>query len=306
VVASRAVYLSPDDAKTDVILAAATAVLGVALRGFVATLPLYPSVGIVATVLDLGWIFALTALVPLLLARYRGDGLAAFGLGDGGVARGLILLVPAVALGLVIQFVAGAGPLGLVLGRLAGGGLTALGIGVNAALVLVGSVGTLLLYGFLASRAREGFPRSPDTSLTQLVRTTGLVVVIAAGATGLVRALTSFSLAALVLVAANVVAVTVVLLLVDRVVPVGVMVPRAALVAPVIVLVVAQIFVTGGLFRGDLVGGLYSAALATGVVVAVAASAQTRAGTALAVPLVVAAHWYPTCLSPLTLITGVC
>jgi hypothetical protein len=49
-------------------------------------------------------------------------------------------------------------------------------------------------------------------------------------------------------------------------------------VAPGRGVAVANLFAAGGLFRGDLLGALYLAAMATPTIVAVAALAQTRRG----------------------------
>ena len=306
--ASAGVYLAPDDAKTDVILAAAAAVLGVTLRGFVITLPLYPRPGLVAAVLDLGWIVVVTALVPVLLVRHRRDGASGLGFGDAGIGTGLLLAVPAVVVGLGAQLLAGAEPLTALLGRLAAPATATLTVdlAVGLARVVLFSAGALVLYGFLASRAREGFPRSPDVLLTRALRLAGLGAVGLAAVTGLVRALTQLSAVAFGLVLLNVAGLAAVLLLADRLVPAGLTMPRTVVITPLLVLVVANIFATGGLFRGDLVSAVYGAALGAGLVLPVAALAQTRAGIAPAVPLVVVVHWFPTCLSPLTIVSGLC
>lgn len=300
-------YISPDDAKTDVILAAAATIFGVAARGFVEALPLYPRQGLVGAVLSLLWVVVLTALVPVLLARYRQDGVAAFGLGasDGGWRSGLVLTVPVIVLGITLQSI-GTGTLGgSVLGRLAGA-LQPIGA-VDLVLTLVSilflSLGSLVLVGFLSVRARDGFPRSPETSLTELVRTFGLGAIAVAFVLGMLRALGPGSFVATVL---NVLALAAVLLLTDRLVPNGISVPRTTIAVPVVVVTVAHVFSMGGLFRGDLAGGLYTAALALGGTIAVAALAQTRRRAWTALPVLLAIHWWPTCLSPLVLVRGIC
>jgi hypothetical protein len=302
------VYISPDDAKTDVILAAAVAVLGVSLRGFVVQLPLYPAPGLVSAVLDLGWILALTALVPWLLARYRGDGRAAFGWGSGGgFGPGLLIALPVVLIGVVGQLLAG-GQGAVLLGRLAAPTGTAVGAidaAIGAARVVVMSLGTLVLVGFLAVRAREGFTRSPEMHLTQLVRTTGFIAILVAGVGGLLGAIGPEPMR-FVLALANAAALAGVVLLTDQAVPRGIHLPRAAIIAPVVVVVVGKVFATGGLFFGDLLSGLTTGALAIGVTLTIASAAQTRRGIGVAVPVVVAAHWWPTCLSPLVLAGGLC
>ncbi|MFP4635967.1 MAG: hypothetical protein ACLFRD_08900 [Nitriliruptoraceae bacterium] len=305
-------YLAPDDAKTDVILAAATAVLGVTLRGFVTTLPFYPRPGLAATLLDLAWVVVLTALVPVLLARHRRDGAAGFGFTGASVATslrdGLLLAVPAAVIGLGGPLLIGSTPGDALLGRIAARSpVTAcfdLICGVGWVVLAAG--GVLILYGFLAVRARDGFPRSPDVPLARLMRVVGLGAVGVAGVAGVMRALVQWSWVAFLLVLLNVLGLAAILLLVDRLVPVGPSVPRAAIAAPLIVLVIAKVFAAGGLFRGDLLGALYTAGLGAGVVLTLAVLAQTRRGVAVAIPLVLVVHWLPTCYSPLTLASGLC
>jgi hypothetical protein len=301
------VYLAPDDAKSDVILVGAVVVFGEAARGFVAQLPLYPQRGVTAVALTLAWIVALTGLVPVLLARYRGDGAAAFGLtgGAGGAAGGLLLALPVAVLGVVLATSLGAST------ALLGQWLTVTVTGaaaVDAVLGLLGwvllTVGTLLVVAFLAVRGREGFPRSPETSLTALVRSLGMGAAAIALVLGLVRA--AIGTTSLTIAVSSALAAAAVVLLADRLVPSGVVLPRTAVVAPVAVVAVANVFAAGGIFRGDLLGALYLVALATPTIVAVAALTQTRRGAWAALPLLAAVHWWPTCLAPLPLAGGLC
>lgn len=312
-------YLSPDDAKTDLILAAAVAVLGVSLRAFVAQMPGYPGAGLLGAALDLAWIVALTALVPWLLARHRGDGTKAFGIAgyastnvtsiaEGrrwALGAGLLVAVPVAAAGVLTQLLDGRGG-GVVLGRLGfaiGAPNPALELTYSVARITLLSAGALVLVGFLASRAREGFPRSPDTDLTQLVRTIGAGAVLVALVAGLLTVIAGRSAVAVLV---NVLALVGVVLLADRLIPVGVAVPRAAMIAPVVVVVAGRAFTSGGIIFGDLLGWVYTGALACGLTLMIAALAQTRRGVLVAVPALIAAHWWPTCLSPVVLAGGIC
>jgi hypothetical protein len=303
------VYLAPDDAKSDVILVGAVVVFGEAARGFVASLPLYPQRGLVALVLALAWMVALTGLVPVLLARYRGDRAAAFGLaGDaGGVVTGLLLAVPVAVLGVVLATTTALGTSAALLGQWLQVNVTGLA-GADAALGLLAwavlTLGTLLVISFLGVRGREGYPRSPETSLTALVRSLGVGAAGVALVLGLVRAVTGAT--SLTVAVTSALAGAAVALLADRLVPTGIVLPRTAVVAPVAVIAVANLFAAGGLFRGDVLGALYLAAMATPTIVAVAALAQTRRGAWAALPLVAAVHWWPTCLAPLPLAGGLC
>lgn len=310
-------FIEADDAKTDVILAAAVAVIGPSLVGFVSRLPLLPRTGVLAMAVDLLWLAAVSLLVPVLLARYRGDGVAAFGFRSGGGHLGVagapatptsaaLLVLPVAVAGVATIVLVGGGPVAAVLGSVGLSlerGADVVQVGVLALRVAVLTVGAVVLMGFLSVRSRDGFPRSPDTSLTELVRTFGLGATAVALLTGLVRVATGGPPLALVL---NLLALVAVLLLVDRLVPASVSVPRTTVVAPLLLVVVIQTFAAGGLLGGGLLLGLHRGALAAGVTIAIAATAATRRGVAVAVPMVLAVHWWPTCLSPLPGAGGLC
>jgi hypothetical protein len=301
------VYISPDDAKSDVILAAATALFGGLIRALVAQLPLYPRSGVLAVVLDLVWILALTAVVPWLLSRYRGDGLAAFGLdGDrSAIAGGIPLALPVIAAQVTLVILLGGSLVQAVGGRIggvlsAGGALQAGGptfLILQGARFVVLSLGAILLVSFLATRSREAFPRSPEMSLTEQVRTFGMGAAALSFLVGLLGSLGSIRafLAMLVTVAALVA----VLLLADRRIPARVSVPRATLIAPAVIVLLTHIFAAGGLLGGGLINGIYPGALAAGMTIAVSALVQVRAVAWSIVPLLLAAHWWQSSLSPL-------
>ncbi|MFO7777783.1 MAG: hypothetical protein R6V28_05460 [Nitriliruptoraceae bacterium] len=309
--------IDADDAKSDVILAAAVAVIGPTVITFVSRLPFVPRSGVLGALLGVAWLALLTLLVPLWLARYRGDGAAAFGLRDtagpvavagapGTTGAALLLAAPAAVAGMLALLVLGADALTVVLGRLGPAFWSAdalFGLLIAGLELVVLVAGSLVLVGFLSVRSRDGFPRSPDTSLTELVRTFGLAAVGVALLTGIVRLATGASLVLLVL---HLLALVAVLLLTDRLVPAGISVPRTTVVAPLVVVVLLQTFSAGGLFGGGLLLGLHRGALAAGVVIAIAALGATRRGTGATLALVIAAHWWPTCLSPLPGAGGLC
>ncbi len=85
----------------------------------------------------------------------------------------------------------------------------------------------------------------------------------------------------------------------DRTVPAGVTVTRPAVLTPVVLVVVAHLLAAGGIFRGGILTGLYTGGMAalTAVVVAVTIGHTRR--SALVLALLLAVHWWPTCLSPL-------
>jgi hypothetical protein len=307
------VYVSAEDSRSDVILAAATTLFGWFAVSILAQLPFYPRRGLVGLVLQVVWVFVLTGLVPWLLARYRGDGLAAFGL-DGPRSAwraGLVLAAPVVALGVLREVVLGRelGPgtvAGAVLGRIGGargpspalvdGPALTLDAVFQALLFVALTAGAILLVPFLAVRGREAF-RPTDVSLTELLRTFGMGAAAVALVLGLVRSLVA---APPLTVLLQVVALGAIVLLADRLVPVGPTTTRTAVLTPVIVVVVAHVLAAGGIFRGDLLTGLYTGALGAGTAAVVAVLVVSRTRAWAVVPLLVALHWWPSCLSPLT------
>lgn len=292
--------IEPDEARSDVILAAAAAVLGTFLIGFVRQLPLYPRTGLLGALVAAFWIFALTGLVPLLLARYRGDDLAAFGL-DGARQswrRGLVLVLPVAAMGVLNALLVAADPTVAGLGRI-GRALTspAPTVAGFAALELAFLVvGGVLLTTFLTVRGREGF-RPVDLSLTQALRTYGMGAAGVALVAGLLRSLGPDVRVGAVLL--EVAALVAVVLLADRMIPLGPTVPRGAVLAPMIVIAVAHLFALGGgLLFGNPLIGLHAGGLAAGTATVVAVLVSARNMAWATIPLLIAVHWWPTCLSP--------
>lgn len=301
-------YMSTEDARSDVILAAATAVFGVSVVAFLRQLPFYPDRGFIGVVLQLFWVFALTGLVPYLLTRYRDLGPESYGFetGRAGLRPGLLLAVPVVVAGVLRGLPVRGSVVQALLGRfspfvpgdptVSASSTTAASIALDGvialALVAILVLGTLLLYPFLTVRGRDAFSRH-EVSATEAIRTFGMGAVAAALVFGLLRSLGSDLSAVGVLV--NVVALAVLVLLADRLVPAGVTTARAAILSPVVVAFLA--FVLQSL-RGDILFGLYSASLAAGIVAVIASVVEGRAFAWAVIPPVVAMAIYPTCLTP--------
>jgi hypothetical protein len=294
------VNIGPDEARSDVILAAAAAVLGTFLIGLVTQLPLYPRTGILGALVAVFWVFALTGLVPLLLARYRGDGMKAFGLQAQRDAwrRGLVLVAPVAAVGVLQALLVAGDPMGAALGRIGRALRSPVAAApIYSALELVALVvGGLMLTTFLAVRGREGF-RPVDMSLTQALRTFGMGCAGVALIGGLLRSLGPEVRVGGVLL--EVAALVVLILLADRLVPLGPTVPRGAILAPLVVIAVAHLFALGGgLLFGNPLIGLHAGGLGAGTAVVIAVLVSARNMAWAVVPLMIAVHWWPTCLSP--------
>lgn len=300
-------YLSPDEARSDVILTGAATVFGGVLLGLLLAAPGVPRSGIGAEVVRLiGW-FVLSGLVPLLLARYRDDVPAAFGLAPGRAVpwgAALLLAVPVVVLGVLRSLLVEGSARNALLGRpgrallspvVGASSVDPLGVAFEIVGVLILTVGALLLIGFLVVRGRDAF-RDDERSSTELLRTFGAAAIGAAVVLGGLRSITAGGFVTVLL---NAAALAVVLLVVDRMIPTGAVVTRPAVLTPVVLVVVAHVLAAGGLFRGDLLFGLTTGAFAAGTVLAIAVVSEHHRTTAVVVPLLLATHWWPTCLSPL-------
>lgn len=301
-------WMTPEDSRSDFVLAAATTLFGFVVIELVTALPLYPSSGLVAELLLLFWVFALTGLVPLLLVRYRNQGLGGFGLDDdrASLGPGLLVALPLA----VVWFLKALGTFSLteaLLGRLAVGATpdptvsggagsateAAFELVVAALLVVVLGIGGALLFTFLAMRSREGFRRT-EMRLVEGLRTFGMAIVGAAFVLGL---LASFGVLAngFVGVLLDVGGLAVMILLTDRLVATTTSTSRATLLAPSIVALVLHVFQ----FRGNLILGIYAGVLAAGVVLVMTSLVETRRHAWAAVPVAAVAALYPSCLSPL-------
>lgn len=198
-------YLSPEDARSDVILTGAATVFGGVLLGLLLSAPGVPRSGLGGEiVLLLGW-FTLSGLTPVLLARYRDDVPGAFGLAHGrAVPAGaaLALAAPVVVLGvlrgLLVDGSLGAAAFGHPGRALFGSpvvgptGMDVLGVVLAVLGVLVLTVGAWLLIGFLVVRGRDAF-RDDQRSSTQLLRTFGAAAAGIALVLGGLRSLTGGS-----------------------------------------------------------------------------------------------------------------
>lgn len=311
-------WADTEEARSDFVLTAAALVFGGFIVSLVAMLPFYPRSGIVAALLSLAWLFALTALVPLLLARYRDQTADAFGLDTGreAVVPGLALAAPVVVAAVLRSVLLGGTPVRAVLGRFAGAGgfdprladpagaaLSLFDLVLAALTVAVLTVGGVLLYTFLTTRARDGF-RRVELPLTQALRSFGMAAAGIAALLGLLRSIAGAGLLPTLVTVAGLVALV---LLADRLIPAGVTTGRAAILGPAVVALVAAVVGTGGLF-GNLLGGLFVGSLAGGVAIVIACLVESRRAAWAVVPMVAAMAVYPaSCLSPLSLqLLGAC
>lgn len=294
-------WLSPEDARSDFILAAAALVFGTLVVQFLATLPFYPQ-GALSLWLRPVWVVLLMIIPARFLARYREQGLEAFGLvGDrAGLGDGILLVLPLLAAGYVRSF-SGGNVLGAFLGRLPRVASNSPGVAqldlvallLSVVVLIVAGIGSMLLFGLMVVRARDGF-RATDMPLLEALRTYGLGAVAIGTLLGLLMSLAGSSAWWEVLLDSG--AMVAVILLTDRMVASGDRTTRATILAPAIVAMVAFMFALGGgLFTQNLALSLYWGAMAASVAIVLAVLIETRRAAWAAVPLVAATVWAPTC-----------
>jgi hypothetical protein len=287
-----------DEARSDIALAIAAVVFGPLLLG-----GLRGGSGVVGVLTDAAVVLLLTAAVPLLLARTRGDRMVAFGLSGPGrtgavhgpvdtaaLGPGLVLAAPAAAAGVLAMGTVGAGAAGMLLGRLSGSAL-------QLVPVLALSLGAFAFHVFIALRGAAAFPRSPLWSLTRLLRTFGMTAAGLALGAGLLRVPAGASLPRTL---GNAGALAALVLVADRMIGTDRAVPRLAVIVPAALTLYLHVTAFG------LLAGLQAGALAAGVVTVIATLALTGRATLVLIPLVLAVHVWPTCLSPLALVRGLC
>lgn len=281
-----------DEARSDVALTVAMLVFGPLLLG-----GLRGGSGTVAVLVDLAVVLALTALVPLLLIRSRarsgGRSLTGALALDGppqGLTAGLPLAATVGAAGATTMLTAGATPGAALLGRLSGAPLQSLQ-------VVALSAGAFVFLTFVVLRGADAFPRSPEWALRRLLRTVGMGAAGLALIAGLLRVPLGADPARVVI---NAAALAVVVLLTDRLLTTRRAVPRLALLLPAGLTLYLHITAFGfGV-------GIQAGALAAGMTTVVGALALSARGAWPAIPLLLATALWPTCLTPLALVRGLC
>lgn len=302
-------YTDPEEARSDFVLAGAAYLFGPLLVNFLTSLVVgLPVVGQV-------WLLVapliVTLLVPVLLARYRGDPAAAFGLAAplaSGLATGVLIGLPvalATVLPALLMLTGSETPSAVAESLLAPAvraviaQVTAVGpVGLDALAVaanLVGWVGELGLVLYLTVKARDAF-RATYRTVPQGVAEIGRWVGLAAAVTVALLALSTLDLSLVLLVALVPVGVAGgVWLLLRRLGDPG-STTRMALIAPLALVAVRRIellgLLGGGSRPGELLLGFWAAAVVAGLSLAVSAHLEARrsawgaAGLALILGLV--------------------
>lgn len=300
-------WLSADEAKSDVILAAAATLFGGLLLGWIANLPLYPTSGLAGSIVEVVEIAVIVGLAPLLLARYREGTLEqSFALTDNsaGLWIGLLVGAPIALIEIVRRLVISGSVTDALFGRILLGQPTIVSdteltqvssIALEAVYVAVFAVATWIFLSFIAVRARAAF-RSPEMDVTAALRTFGLGAAAGGFVIGMLRGVVNRS--GFMVAFLSFVAVVAAILIADRYVPARTETTRAAMLAPAVIVLVAHVLSGGGFFRGDLITTLHRGLTSAALVIAMAALVESKNGWALPPIVAIIALW-PTCATPL-------
>jgi hypothetical protein len=275
-------YTSPDDARSDVMLAGAVFVFGpIVISLLLATIPL-ARIPFVGSGLQLATPVLLTALVPFLMVRYRRERWESYGFGGdvgGGLVAGAVLALPIVAAGLLVAVFQGRSPIAA---------LPLLGVGpgwfFGTAVRVLTWVGLAVLAVYVTVKARDAF-RADYRTLPEGILEIGRVLAIVVGVAGLLRLAVTGLVSSIVFP----VGVAAMVWLLYRQVQGPSSTSRATLLAPTILLAVGSFFISfsaARLVEGIWTGALVAAVgLAMGVLLERRRSAWSVIGLALAIAL---------------------
>ncbi len=274
-------------ALSDVVLAPAGVVIGAGLIGIMQLVPGWPG-GDIGQVVAL--VIAILAVVvwPTWLARQRGETRATGGnLVVGDLPLALVLALPTVAAGIVVQLLQGLPLNRAIYGLLSQLPLSAFGV-VRLVILLVMALGGFLILVLVARRAPTAFD-GLEISVTAGMRTYGLGLAGAAAILQVLYAIGTRRPALIGLVIGAALAATV--LLTDRHVPAGLAASRGAIITTAVVAFVLWMLQGGLLFGGPLLPRLALGATASTLALCMGAMVLAgRTWTALLVP-VAATFW---------------
>lgn len=168
-------WTSPEEARSDLFLSGAAYLFGPLLIGLLINLLLLDRITGVAQLLMIAVPFVTTALVPLLLIRYRKEQLRrdyGFGGGASALAEGVLLSLPIAVGGILAVVLAGGGPLDAL-------PLSTPGEVVLLLRRLVFWIGLPFLLLYATVKARDAFPSFPQR-LGEVVQQIGRIVALVA------------------------------------------------------------------------------------------------------------------------------
>lgn len=277
-------YTSTEDARSDLFLSGAVYVIGPAAIGILQELLRLDSVPGAALVLAVLVPIATTALVPILLMRYRGESLGQYGYGAGlppNFGIGLLLAAPIVVAALLAGLASGdpLAALGVTEVIDAGGSITALAVFLGR---LLGWLGLGFLAVYATVKARDAFRSDFRTVRDETIWLGKILAAVAAVAVSIALLFmlpdgsglfgSGFALLPLLLLLPLGVAGTIVLLL--RTLRGPSATSRATMLTPVVLLAVGPFQLT---FSGtELALNVWRAALYAGIGLTIAALQESR------------------------------
>jgi hypothetical protein len=275
-------YTSTEDARSDLFLSGAVYVIGPAVIGILTDLLRLDSIPGATVVLAILAPIATTALVPILLMRYRGESLGQYGYGAGlppNFGIGLLLAAPIVAAAVLAGLAAGDPLSGLGVGPIisTGGDPSAVLLALSRLLNWLG-LGFLAVYATV--KARDAFRSDFRTVRDETIWLGKILAAVAAVAVSIALLLsgvqdavdTGLALLPLLLLLPLGVAGSVVLLL--RTLRGPSATSRATMLTPVVLLAVGPFQLS---FSGtDLALSVWRAALYAGIGLMIAALQESR------------------------------
>lgn len=261
-------YTDPEEARSDLFLAGAVYLFGPLLLRLTDRLA---GVGVIGSIYVVIVPLVTTALVPLLLIRYRKEPVSAYGLrGDRGSAGqfGLLLGLPIAAAAVITALAGIDSPVDALVGA-AGGDISIVNLLRNATTWF----GLVILAVYATVKSRDAF-RSDLQSVRAGVIEVGRVLAIAGGVAALLLFATRFRELVVLLLPAGFAVAGYLLLR-------GIRVPstatRMTLVAPVVLLVLGPLNPLAVLFSPDaFVAGVWAAALVGATALLVAGMLESR------------------------------
>lgn len=291
-------WTNTEEARSDFILAAAVAVFGPLILRLLNPLLNRLSLSVFSILLNGALVFAVTGLTPVLLARYRDEDTAAFGLDTQpgpGILPGILAGVPILLVALYATLRGGGDLLSGLLGTLTAFSGSPVGIVATVLARAAGFAGLVLLYTFLAVKARHGFART-ELNQVEALRTFGIATAGVALLVGLLAAATPD--VSLLRAVVDVLALVIMVLVADRFVTTTATTSRATVLAPALVAVLLAVNIFGG-GAESLLASVRTGLLAGGFILVTTMFVESRRYAWAVIPMFAFVTVYRTAFFPI-------
>ena len=174
-------YVSPDDARSDLLLAGAVFVFGPVLLRLLLQIVPFDRIPGVSQILPIVVPALVTVAVPVALVRYRGEAWSSLGFGSSkdGLGKGALLALPIVVASVIAAAVGGLSPRGALPATM----VTQPGLFLPLLSRLVIWVGLAVLAAYVTTKARDAFRMDFSTipeGMARISRVLAMVVGVAA------------------------------------------------------------------------------------------------------------------------------